>query len=407
MAKLTLHSKRTNSDYPVEVYFKDECTIIRHTSLEQIFYGMEDSIRPEMAMELLDLGKLPKIPPMFAVKCILEKDACIITQIGELTCQEWESSNEIKRNHPLTTCQNIAFDRAFIRYMQFDISEQDFYALYSESEIPYDANNASFSIMGKNVNQSSCSSEESVVVEDVVYEENYVDAKTEEGIPEESVLETEEVQNAENDVYMENIPDYNTEDMRQYYSEEGEQLPDVMGDEFEEIATSGYAEQEVYEENAPFTEQYTESPYMEETENWEMNQISLVEQQEEILEESEEGDFLDAPMPEGTDSGITTLPWFNPQEEDSLDASWEVTPPYGWEETAQKIQLEVYGVKYDKGLNRTKIVTDDGLLFYDRGNQRFEADQLNLEDYDLDALYHTILNEYHIDLNTFDGATGI
>lgn len=131
---IMLRSNRTGKEYPVELYQKDDAVIVRHTSLEQIFWGIPDGERPKVSYEPWN------IPYTFAVllKMYKEDSGVCIQQIGEFTVDEWNSANPVSRNFPLTTCANRAFDRAFIRYMQFNINEYGIRTLYSSEEIMLD-----------------------------------------------------------------------------------------------------------------------------------------------------------------------------------------------------------------------------------------------------------------------------
>lgn len=133
-----IKSKRTERSYDAEFYEKDGQLVITHTSLENIYWSMPDDERPQMDIEVMDLRGLPGIPSMFALKCLLKdvKTGCRYEQIGETLCSNWDLANQVARSFPLTICRNMAFDRAFIRYMQFDLSAFDIHALYSSAEIP-------------------------------------------------------------------------------------------------------------------------------------------------------------------------------------------------------------------------------------------------------------------------------
>lgn len=142
MDKIKLKSNRFGTEYPVEIYKKDDVLIITHTSLENAYWSLADNIRPSYRIETINLRNLPGIPPMFAVNCIMEDNNGVkIEQIGEMLCTKWQNENLITQNFPLTTCKNMAFDRAFIRYMQFEFSMFDVSAMYSTSEIEISAGN--------------------------------------------------------------------------------------------------------------------------------------------------------------------------------------------------------------------------------------------------------------------------
>lgn len=138
MESLKLKSRRFNKEYPAELYEKDGCLIIRHSSLDQIFWSIPDGERPVFSIEPFDMSRMPFAPAMFAVKCILSTKNVHIEQVGEFLCDTWNSSNPVMKDNPLATCQNRAFDKAFIRFMAFDISAYEVAALYSSAEIPVD-----------------------------------------------------------------------------------------------------------------------------------------------------------------------------------------------------------------------------------------------------------------------------
>lgn len=139
-----IKSRRTQKSYDAEFYEKDGQLVITHTSLENIYWAMPDGERPQMDIEAMDLRGMPGIPSMFALKCVLTdmKTGCRYEQIGETLCSNWDLANQVARSFPLTTCRNMAFDRAFIRYMQFDLSAFDIHALYSSAEIPLENGDA-------------------------------------------------------------------------------------------------------------------------------------------------------------------------------------------------------------------------------------------------------------------------
>ena len=136
MEKLNLKSNRLKKEFLVDVYEKEGSLVIRHTSLENIFWTLPDKDRPSIRYETIDMRLLPGTPPIFLRKCILEKDGTIFERVGEMTCLEWDRSNEIVKRNPIQTCDNRAFDKAFIRFMQFDISSLQVYAVYGSEEIP-------------------------------------------------------------------------------------------------------------------------------------------------------------------------------------------------------------------------------------------------------------------------------
>ena len=88
MSVIKIKSKRLGEDFEVEVYQKEDVLIIRHTSLENIYWGLPDEVRPEMSVDTLDVARLPGIPAMFAVKCRLKdpKTGCAFEQLGEMLC---------------------------------------------------------------------------------------------------------------------------------------------------------------------------------------------------------------------------------------------------------------------------------------------------------------------------------
>lgn len=151
MNTVKIKSERLGKEYDVELFEKDGTLIIRHTALENMYWNLPDEKRPSFSIEPFDVSKMPGIPPLFAVKCILKKENIVIEQIGEMTCESWVNSNPVTKDFPLTTCKNRAFDRAFIRYMQFNISAFNARVLYSTEEIPLTPEMNNISLMDKNL----------------------------------------------------------------------------------------------------------------------------------------------------------------------------------------------------------------------------------------------------------------
>lgn len=136
--QIKIYSKRMDQEYNAVVYEKDGNLIIKHTSLESIYWSIADKDRPKFSCQILNLAALPGIPPMFAVKGIFEGDNLYMDHIGEMLCMDWEKADPIKKSFPLTTCRNITFDRLFIRYMQFQVKGYELSAFYSSSEFSLD-----------------------------------------------------------------------------------------------------------------------------------------------------------------------------------------------------------------------------------------------------------------------------
>lgn len=418
MEKILLFSKRTKQEYEAEIYFKDNLPIIRHTSLEQIYFSLGDTEAPGIETKLLDLNLLPGIAPMYAVSCTLKKDALKIEEIGELTCLEWENSDDIKRNHPLTTCKNIAFDRAFLRFMQFEVKAQDLHVFYSDCEIPYTGAEA-VSVMSKNILQNELTEEfldNGTVYGEEGYEEetSYVnqgeyseeiyaeEAYTEEIYSEEGYSEAE---------FQEEYTDFSEEGVV-FFEEQAEGMPGSESDgtyeAFDDVFLTGsFSEEGGMENLKEFYEEYSEEvEETAETLDVQTENIAGAEETEEQTEEipvsSEE--VLEAPMPGGMNSGVTTLPWIREAtEENILDSSWQLQAPCDYLNAVEKKKFSVYGVKYEQSTGKAKIVTEDGLVYYDRKEQKFAAEQVDLEEYDLDALYNEVYDTYHINLSEFTG----
>ena len=154
---IRLKSTRFDREFDVEVYQKESFLIITHSSLKQIYtLELSDEERPMAEFEIVDLSKLPGIPPMFAIKCIMKSNDFYCEQYGEMLCQAWQASDEITRNNPLAICSNRAFDKAFIRFMEFKIPVKGILNIYSSEEIPVDTKDVSLtSIMAGNGNQGT------------------------------------------------------------------------------------------------------------------------------------------------------------------------------------------------------------------------------------------------------------
>lgn len=154
---IRLKSTRFDREFDTEVYQKESFLIITHSSLKQIYtLELSDEERPMAEFEIVDLSKLPGIPPMFAIKCIMKSNDFYCEQYGEMLCQAWQDSDEITRNNPLAICSNRAFDKAFIRFMEFKIPFKGILNIYSSEETPVDTKAVSLmSIMGGNSNQGT------------------------------------------------------------------------------------------------------------------------------------------------------------------------------------------------------------------------------------------------------------
>ena len=147
-----LKSNRTGEEYSVELFEKNGAIIVRHTSLEGIYWNLPDNVRPSVSYEPWNMQNVPGV---YAVLVKMSLGDIAIQQIGEFTYDEWNKSNQIARNFPLTTCTNRAFDRAFIRFMQFDIAAFDIPALYSTEEIPLDGNYSVYRLTERKVSSIS------------------------------------------------------------------------------------------------------------------------------------------------------------------------------------------------------------------------------------------------------------
>lgn len=132
-------TQNNHKEFEAEVYQREENLIITHTSLKKICWnGLSDDERPRIRYESVDLSKLPGVPPMFAIKCIMETKSTYIEQVGEMLCMTWEYSNQITKENPVAICMNRAFDKAFILFMQFKIPADGIRGIYSSEEIPLD-----------------------------------------------------------------------------------------------------------------------------------------------------------------------------------------------------------------------------------------------------------------------------
>lgn len=154
---IRLKSTRFDREFDAEVYQKESFLIITHSSLKQIYtLELSDEERPMAEFEIVDLSKLPGIPPMFAIKCIMKSNDFYCEQYGEMLCQAWQTSDEITRNNPLAICSNRAFDKAFIRFMEFKIPFKGILNIYSSEETPVDTKALPLmSIMAGNSNQGT------------------------------------------------------------------------------------------------------------------------------------------------------------------------------------------------------------------------------------------------------------
>ena len=147
MSAIKINSKRFHRKFDAEIFQRpneksNDCVlIISHTSLKNIFYKqLTDEERPKISFDMVDLTKLPAIPPMFAVKAVLNKDDVCIEQYGEMLCDAWINSDVITKNNPLAICSNRAFDKCVILYLQLEIEIVGYAGLgfYSSEEIPLD-----------------------------------------------------------------------------------------------------------------------------------------------------------------------------------------------------------------------------------------------------------------------------
>lgn len=154
---IRLKSTRFDREFDADVYQKESFLIITHSSLKQIYtLELSDEERPMAEFEIVDLSKLPGIPPMFAIKCIMKSNDFYCEQYGEMLCQAWQTSDEITRNNPLAICSNRAFDKAFIRFMEFKIPFKGILNIYSSEETPVDTKAVPLmSIMAGNGNQGT------------------------------------------------------------------------------------------------------------------------------------------------------------------------------------------------------------------------------------------------------------
>lgn len=132
-------NQNNKKEFEAEVYQREDNLIITHTSLKHIcWYELSDDERPKIKYEPVELSRLPGIPPMFAVKCIMESKNTYIEQVGEMLCMIWENSKSIIKENPVTICMNRAFDKAFILFMEFKIPAKEITGIYSSEEIPID-----------------------------------------------------------------------------------------------------------------------------------------------------------------------------------------------------------------------------------------------------------------------------
>ena len=144
MGNTILKSKRTNRSYETEIYVKQNndqhivAYIILHRFLEEIYQNMDDAERPKISYVPVELNCFPGMPPMWAMKGIMEKDSFYMEKIGEFTEYEIRngvSNDTIKMQNPLTICTNRVFDKLMIRYMQFEVEDSEIIPIYSSEEI--------------------------------------------------------------------------------------------------------------------------------------------------------------------------------------------------------------------------------------------------------------------------------
>lgn len=144
MGNTILKSKRTNRSYETEIYVKQNndqhivAYIIPHRFLEEIYQNMDDAERPKISYVPVELNCFPGMPPMWAMKGIMEKDSFYMEKIGEFTEYEIRngvSNDTIKMQNPLTICTNRVFDKLMIRYMQFEVEDSEIIPIYSSEEI--------------------------------------------------------------------------------------------------------------------------------------------------------------------------------------------------------------------------------------------------------------------------------
>lgn len=132
--KLKLRSKRFDREYEIDAYIPengDKKIILYHTALSSIFWNMSDSERPKIEWTIPDLRNLPGIPAMFVKECRMYNGSVSIQMTGEFTCIAWENSGQIKKENPFAICENRAFDKAFIKFMQFEVEGVS--AIYSDA----------------------------------------------------------------------------------------------------------------------------------------------------------------------------------------------------------------------------------------------------------------------------------
>ena len=146
--KIKLESVRTGKVYEgVDAYQLDDGSlVIRHSWLNSLFnQEMEKADRPNITFsEAFDLRKFGMPDGFFdiAIRCDIEKDGDVVSEIGEMTSEEYAQSDPIKKRNPIATARNRAFDKAFILYMLFKPDIESVGMIYSSeviANLPHDA----------------------------------------------------------------------------------------------------------------------------------------------------------------------------------------------------------------------------------------------------------------------------
>lgn len=425
--EITINSKRTMKEYKAELYTKDGTLIIRHTSLENIFWSLPDEERPEFHVEMLDLTKTPGIPPMFALTCVLKdrKTGCVFEQIGEMLCSEWQSAPDITRRYPLTVCKNIAFDRAFIRYMQFDIHAYDVAVLYSSSEISLDG---SIQVTEKGVIKlpDPVNQVQPEAMTPAQFGAMYPGLSEQSGIPNPGM--TASMSSAQTDP----MPPVLPEPVASGWSEPVTPAqPDPMPSAQPEAMASGWPEPAAPVSPEPVAPAQP-APVQPEAaamvqpepagqEEWQGYIPPYEDMQPDAFADSgfqpepqEYMNSFDMPAPNGTFpyGGAATLgqdpfPDFN--------MGMGAIPPFPWSNNGQtgtdapsrritggSRKASLYGLTFDRAMGKAILTTDLGTIFYDSASKEWTSDT-DIPDVDLNDLYKKGSDFARKDLNQYNG----
>lgn len=405
--KSKLKSNRFQKEFPVELYKKDKELVIKHTSLEQMFWSLPDEDRPKLEIQPFNLAIMPGIPPMFAVKCILSDGKAYVEQIGEMLAQKWAMSPPITHEFPLTTCKNQAFDRAFIRFMQFDTSPFDTYAIYSSEEIPL--GEGAVPVMSKGIGMEP----DGVIPEEM--QPNMMDPMYDIPVGTTLMEQGDEI-NSMADM-MEPMPE-----MPYAYAGAMPPMPETM-DPMPNMPDAGNTQAGTGYGIAPDA---PEPPYMDDQAYIGMGMPEIPDAPGYGGTQGFEEIFGDAGMPDFGDTAGSPFPWampaaneapgaygagtaMEPPMPDTLDfpetgnenANGMAAPTKGAD--AGKKTVSVYGVIFNSAIGKTEVETDAGTLFYDPHYRQWSSDAVDVNSLYTDDIYRQASSQVHCELNDFCG----